>query len=456
MITYRWLAASIVAATLFTGAAQAQTPPSGPGDFPPVSLSGGDICGTYPVPKICKIQGFAVSNATPTSNQVLAWSSGASQWVPVSSLTLASLTLSPAVNTTALTLSGASHTGSDATSDVSLATTLNTSASPDVFKIAATVTAAGASTKLLNIYAGAGGLTSVFSVDKFGNTLVPADSTIGTVSNSRIDFASNNSVVLQYLGTNIGLVVYTGGALLSTSQGINWGNQSNLGSIDLTLTRAGPAIIHHGAADAAAPVQQTVGFQGVVAGTSNTAGANAIFAGSQGTGTGVGGSLIFQTAPAGSSGTAQNALATVLTLDSTKLATFTGQIAAANMTQTSTAQSGTVCQGTTLTYDASVGCLTSAETLKDISGTIPHPLATILTLRPIAYTWRPEAPRYRGDPGNHWGLGAYATAYEGEELIARDGDGNPRGWRTDAMIATAVGAIQELDARVTKLSPSQP
>lgn len=77
-----------------------------------------------------------------------------------------------------------------------------------------------------------------------------------------------------------------------------------------------------GKLDAAAPVAQTLGVQGVVAGTSNTAGANWTFAGSQGTGTGAGGSLIFQTAPAGSTGTAQNALATALTIDSTQKITI--------------------------------------------------------------------------------------------------------------------------------------
>jgi len=48
----------------------------------------------------------------------------------------------------------------------------------------------------------------------------------------------------------------------------------------------------------------------------NQAGTNVTIAGSQGTGTGTGGSIIFQVAPAGSSGSAQNALATALTITS--------------------------------------------------------------------------------------------------------------------------------------------
>jgi hypothetical protein len=76
------------------------------------------------------------------------------------------------------------------------------------------------------------------------------------------------------------------------------------------------ADFHLGLADAASPVAQTISVQSVVAGTSNTAGANLSINGSQGTGTGVGGSLLLRTAPAGSSGTAQNALVTAVTITS--------------------------------------------------------------------------------------------------------------------------------------------
>jgi hypothetical protein len=98
---------------------------------------------------------------------------------------------------------------------------------------------------------------------------------------------------------------------LSSSDSIAWNS-------DLLLTRKGAANIRLGAADAAAPVAQTLSVQGVVAGTTNTAGANLTIAGSQGTGTGAGGSIVFQVAPAGSSGTAQNALATFAEITSAR------------------------------------------------------------------------------------------------------------------------------------------
>jgi hypothetical protein len=76
------------------------------------------------------------------------------------------------------------------------------------------------------------------------------------------------------------------------------------------------ADFHLGLADAATAVAQTISVQSVVAGTSNTAGANLSINGSQGTGTGAGGSLLLRTAPAGSSGTAQNALVTAVAITS--------------------------------------------------------------------------------------------------------------------------------------------
>lgn len=96
------------------------------------------------------------------------------------------------------------------------------------------------------------------------------------------------------------------------------------GSGSLTISTAGTSDIRLvptsrnlfiGVADAASPGAQTLGVQSVVAGTSNTAGANFTLAGSRGTGTGAGGSIIFQTAPAGGSGTSQNSLSAAFTVN---------------------------------------------------------------------------------------------------------------------------------------------
>lgn len=116
--------------------------------------------------------------------------------------------------------------------------------------------------------------------------------------------------------TGVGIGYSTGAITLGSSARIEFAS-SGINTPDLFVRRAGAANLRLGAADAAAPVAQTLSVQSVVAGTSNTAGANLTFTGSQGTGTGAGGSIIFQVAPAGSSGTAQNALVNALSLAST-------------------------------------------------------------------------------------------------------------------------------------------
>ena len=85
---------------------------------------------------------------------------------------------------------------------------------------------------------------------------------------------------------------------------------------DTTFSRGAIRNFRFGAADASPALAQTLSVQSVVAGTSNTAGAAFTITGSQGTGTGAGGSIVFQVAPAGSSGTAQNTLYNALTIAS--------------------------------------------------------------------------------------------------------------------------------------------
>ena len=112
---------------------------------------------------------------------------------------------------------------------------------------------------------------------------------------------------------------------LGSSSALQW-------STDLILTRSAAATLQIGAADAASPVAQTIIGQSVVAGTSNTAGASFTIGGSKGTGSGAGGSLVFQVAPAGSSGSTQNSLTAALTIASTKAVSAVGSITAASGT----------------------------------------------------------------------------------------------------------------------------
>lgn len=101
--------------------------------------------------------------------------------------------------------------------------------------------------------------------------------------------------------SSTGLVFWTNGGSVDLTQ-------------DLTLRRRAAADLAMGASDAAVAVAQTISVQSVVAGTSNTAGALWSFDASRGTGTAVGGAIRWRTAPAGSSGTAQNGFVDSLTV----------------------------------------------------------------------------------------------------------------------------------------------
>lgn len=145
---------------------------------------------------------------------------------------------------------------------------------------------------------------------------------IGSVTGSSFAW-SGGAKMGGYLDTT----ATTGGFFLASDLPFGFSSTTNAnGTPDVFIRRAAAATIQQGAADAAAPVAQTFQVQSVVAGTSNTAGANWTFVASKGTGTGAGGSFIFQVAAAGGSGTGQNAAATALTIASDKSATFTGTV----------------------------------------------------------------------------------------------------------------------------------
>jgi len=114
-------------------------------------------------------------------------------------------------------------------------------------------------------------------------------------------------------------VQFNDGGVLSGDADFTWNKTTNVLTLstDLLLRRRAAANFQLGAADAAAPVAQTLSVQSVVAGTINTAGAHRYYDASQGTGTGAGGAHIWRVAPAGGSGSAQNALVNGMQLDST-------------------------------------------------------------------------------------------------------------------------------------------
>ena len=228
-----------------------------------------------------------------------------------------------------LSLSGGTVTASNPVLNLSQ-TWNNAAVTFTGYKLNVTDTASNASSLLMDLQVGG---TSKFRVDKSGNGyFAPAASSVTTGiflnSQNTIGLIGYNALynsfyfgppgVNNYFSFNVGNNAFR---LTSSNGAIEFNGAYNSGG-DLILTRRGAANLRFGAADAAAPVGQTLSVQSVVAGTTNTAGANLTITGSQGTGTGAGGSIVFQVAPAGSTGTAQNALVNALTIDSSKNATF--------------------------------------------------------------------------------------------------------------------------------------
>lgn len=224
--------------------------------------------------------------------------------VPISNFTV------PA-NTVGIGASGYSLTGSASASFVDLAGTWNTTGTPTAIKLNITETGIGspAGSLLMDLQVGGG---SRAAIRKDGVVVLPVSAS-ATAPGYSFD---GGKAGLGYIGTALRFV---GG------NNVSWANLGSdylqiipstatiyLGS-DLLFGRRATANLRLGAADAAAPLPQTLSVQSASATGADQDGANFTITGSQGRGGGAGGSIIFRVAPAGTPGSgAVNALQTVL------------------------------------------------------------------------------------------------------------------------------------------------
>lgn len=121
---------------------------------------------------------------------------------------------------------------------------------------------------------------------------------------------------------------------------------------------------------------------------------------------------------------------------------------------TSSAQTNVVCYNTgtgLLTYQAfATGCVTSSERFKDNIEPLSssEALATIRALRPVAYSYRPEADLGKD---RHMGFTAEQVASVDPELATYDSDGKPRAVKYQEMSPRIVAAIQEQQKQINAL-----
>jgi hypothetical protein len=182
-------------------------------------------------------------------------------------------------------------------------------------------------------------------------------STSGTVLGMNLHLGTiGNFVDFQVDGISK-FTISPGGVVLASSNFNTSGGGSFLWTGRGILTSPAAATVQIGATDVASPVAQTFRSQGVLAGTTNGAGANLTLLAGPGTGSGTGGSLLLQTATAGGSGTSQNAGRTAVTIDQNSHVLFSSISAPAasacgtspTVTAGSSDTAGSVTTGTTAT-----------------------------------------------------------------------------------------------------------
>ena len=269
-------------------------------------------------------------------------------------------TITEAVGSSALTLTGATQTTSNPVINATQ-TWNNAGTTFTGIKLNVTNTASASGSLVMDLQVGG---ASQFSVTKagsasFAGAIVATANSGTTFANADIKFGASGAFLasasnLLSFGSSAGgyggSLSYGGIQLLKTGA-LSFEGASAQSSGDVFLTRRGTANFQLGLADAAAPVAQTLGVQSVVAGTTDTAGANFTICGSQGTGAGAGGAIVFQTAAAGTTGSSQNAWANALTIAADKSATFTGNISTTGSLQafTITATNGFAVGNTNVT-----------------------------------------------------------------------------------------------------------
>ena len=179
----------------------------------------------------------------------------------------------------------------------------------------------------------------------------------------------------------------------------------------------------------------------------STAAANIAITGGTNSGTSNGGSLLLTAGSA--SGASGNGGGIALTLGTTVGGTV-GQLTIVNLPQSAAAQSGTMCYSASgVTYDATLGCLTSLEELKDIHGPITGALAKVAALEPFWFT--PINRSFGSDLAEQPGLGAHQVESVDKRLVGYGANGELRGVRYMEMNALLIAAIKEQQAEIAEL-----
>jgi hypothetical protein len=166
--------------------------------------------------------------------------------------------------------------------------------------------------------------------------------------------------------------------------------------------------------------------------------------GASGSGVGSGASVNITAGASTSSSASSGGGSVVITLGTASTGS-PGTLQFVNLPSSSAAQTGTLCYNTSgngITYDPTLGCLSSLEELKNIHGPIRNALVEEAAIKPFWFTpiERPSGSDTMEQPG----YGAHQVESVDKRLVAYGPDGKLRGVRYMEMSALHTAAINEL------------
>ena len=292
--------------------------------------------------------------------------------------------------------------------------------------------------------------------------------------------SATNGLILGGQGsTNDLTIVNSAGAavidILTGSQTVNFVGQSY---INLTSTggrlqfRNGftflqspaAATMQQGNYDAATATAQTTQVQSVLAGTSNTGGANWTLIGSLSTGSGTSGDIIFKTGGMGATATSVNAAATAFTIKGatqgvimSQQATTQGATWMTGLATSSGTQVSFLCRDANnqIIADTGATCVASSRRFKEFIEPIESALSSVIKMIPVSFSYKKTGNDVLDNSPNHKFRQVGFIAEDAEKvdrrLVTYDAEGQVNGFRYGNYVAVLTKAIQEQQIQINDL-----